>query len=187
MRLRRVRLLPTVCGAMLALACGGKSGKNPDETDVGPVHDGNGLYELRIESLSDDCTPPLWSGNAGEVVVVVATGQGAEGPRVGANIPVYSTPPDPAFMATRWDVDLQDPAAFEVPPSLLPGCPGEIKQRYEVTPLLADSAHIDIEFVQRTLGPASCSDVAQYCTSRRIFHFRWLRACASNTGDLTCG
>ena len=96
---RGVRPLTAVLLAGLAAACGGKSDERHDE--VGAVHDGKGLYELRIESSSDDCTPPLWSGDAGEVVVVVATGQGAEGLGSSANIPVYEVAPDPTFSASR--------------------------------------------------------------------------------------
>jgi hypothetical protein len=99
----------------LVVARGGKAGGQTDS--VGPVHEGKGLYEPQIESLSDDCAPPLWGGDAGSVVVVVATEQAATGPRVVANIPLYDDAPDPKFTAARSDANLDQPMVFDRPPS----------------------------------------------------------------------
>jgi len=150
------------------------------------VHEGKGQYELWIEGVSDDCTPPLVTGTVGPVLVWVATGRGEDGTERGANVPIFDVTLAPISAASRADVSLDDPIEYEVPASS--GCPGA-RLRTRMTPRFANGERIDLEIERILTDAADCDDPLApqgACTSRRIFHFRWLRACRGEGGTSDC-
>jgi hypothetical protein len=185
--------LPSVVrtGRWLALACGfllGCGGHTVSESEPpGPVHEGMGKYALVIETLHDDCVPTFASGDVGDVVVVVATDLAADG-HGGANIPVDAVPEGSQFQAARTDISFAKPLSFDLQSSS-PGCSAQ--HHVEVTTLAASSAGIDVEWKETFTGSRACQadalPVKSDCTSDRIFHFQWLRACAPGTDIARCG
>ena len=170
---------------VLPVACGGSVRTDPQP--VGPVHDGVGQYTLRIERVHDDCVPASPSGDEGQVIVVVATGLGADGQSAGANIPTAAAPVGTHFEAQRSDIAFDRPLSIELPSSL-PGCMA--LRRSESSTLAANGAGIDVEWKDTWTGLASCRagafSVASDCTSDRIFHFEWLRACGPGSDVSHC-
>ena len=159
----------------LAVGCGGNA--LSDSEPVGPVHEGMGLYALRVESVRDDCMPAFASGDWGHVIVVVATGFGADGQSAGASIPVL---PEPTG-GPRFDISFNKPLVVDFPISM-PDC--SALAHVELSTLAANSAGIDVDWKETITGVASCNSdavsVASDCTSHRIFHFEWLRACGGH-------
>lgn len=150
------------------------------------MHPGKGQYELRIETLSDDCTPPLVSGMVGAVLVWVATGRGADGTGSGANVPIYDESLAPSSAAARADVSLDEPIEYEV--GGWRGCPSA-RVRTRMTPRVANDRTIELELARTLSETESCipsSGPLAGCTSRRVFHFRWIRGCDAESGASDC-
>jgi hypothetical protein len=143
---------------------------------------------LHVETVRDDCMPAAASGDWGQVIVVVATGGGADGQSDGANIPVHQALPDAPFMVQRWDIALNTPHVVDHF-SKVPDC-SALRVRTELSTLAANSAGIDVEWKETITGAASCNADAVWatgdCTSHRIFHFEWLRACGAGLDILHC-
>ncbi len=167
--------------AALALGCGGRVIEEPQA-----LHDGKSQYELRIETLSDDCSPPLVSGTVGPVLVWVATERGADGSERGANIPIYDSSLAPSSAAARADVSLDEPIEYEV--AGWSGCPS-VRLRTRMTPLIVDGRTIELELERSLSGTDDCAASPGRlggCTSRRVFHFRWIRACGAESSASGC-
>ena len=144
---------------------------------AGPVHEGSGWYDLKIERVSDDCTPPFITGEIGQVSVLVRT-SGDPGPQQGlANIPLYGSG-DPSLAPGRTDISLSEPLVYD---RILPEC-SAASEHHEIQVLLADSTGIHVEWNWTTGGIETCDPrfarAMHDCTSHRILRFRWLRACA---------
>jgi len=165
------RLRCVIALAWLAGACGGATKQAP-----GSVHTGKGVYALTIERRGDNCDPPMATGAAGEVVVFVATGGGAEGTATSANIPLGGA--QDGFAAARSDVSLDEARTFSLAENA--SC-ADATETISITPLAADASHIDVEWTDSRRNPC---DPSFDCTSDRVLHFRWLRACSPDDHSL---
>jgi hypothetical protein len=160
--------------ASLTFGCGGATRETVE--DPGPPHEGWGLYELTIERVSDDCNPPLVEGWIGRVMVVVRSPI--------ANIPLYETA-NGSLAPARTDVSFDEPQSFDVPLAAQPDC-SFTNRHIEISVPLANADKLDVAYEQSLSGTATCPPNfggGRDCSSRRIFHFRWLNACQS--GDVT--
>ena len=159
----------------LTWGCGGATREDP-----GAVHEGKGVYTLSIERKSDDCHPPLPDGYMGVVVVFVATGGGPDGKARRANVPLGGT--EQGFGAPRSDVRLDEPLTFSIAGS--PAACAEVTQN-AFAPLQANGAHIDLEWTLSRSAPCGESpSSSSSCTSDRVLHFQWLRACSPDDHSL---
>jgi len=158
--------------ACLAMSCGGATRETVEVP--GPPHEGHGLYELSIERVRDDCKPPLVQGPIGSVVVVVAGNA--------ANIPLYELA-DMSVGPARSDVHFDEPLSFDVPIGVPAGCAAS--EHIEISVPLANAEQIDVRYQRVLAGVSACPPDTEVedCTSERIFHFRWLRACQD--GNIT--
>ena len=159
-----------------AVACGGRVANEP-----GPMHEGAGLYDLHIEARSDDCVPPFVVGEIGPVMVATRRG-GADGASIGMNIPLYFDSLDPTFSPVRSDVSSEQPVIV-VP--IVPGCPSA-EHTLELSIVSATGLELVVECraTWRDLGtcPAGAPPPPADCSSDRVFHFRWIRACDQLSG-----
>jgi hypothetical protein len=155
---------------VLTVACGGEAKRNPT-----PLHDGNGFYELVIESRSDDCKPPLVVGDLGEVLLPVRAPR-ADGSGGGTNIPLPFGPPP---YSSHTDIQFDDPIELMLAPPFCSVTTDDL--RLDV--LSANGDGMDITMLWTRSGSAACPADQQLidCSSNRILHFRWIRRC---TGDL---
>jgi len=181
----------------IARSDGATGSSSPGSEPAGAVDDGIGEYELRTESVRDDCQLrlPLEHADADAGVpafldrdwghAIVRVDRGADGQSVGANVPLGAARLEPGFEAPRSDILFNTPLSFDRQSSV-PGCPA--RSHLALSTLAADSAGIDIEWQVTFTGVSSCSadavSIASDCTADRIFHFEWLRACGSGS-DLT--
>jgi hypothetical protein len=161
--------------ASLSFGCGGATRETVE--DPGPPREGWGLYELTIERVTDDCEPPLVEGKMEPVVVVVRSPL--------ANIPVYEVA-NTSIEPARTDVRFDAPHSFDTP--LAPQLDCSFTNRHtEMSVPLANADRIDVVYERSLSGTATCPPNFggdKDCTSHRIFHFRWLRAC-QDAGDVT--
>ncbi len=171
--------------ALLGVACGGRS--ESEVLPLGPLHVGNNLYDLRIETLADDCDPAFVTGEVGPVVVSASPEGGAREGESGLSIPVpwmVGEPPGVGF--SRWDTTTGQSLSIDVPVS---GC-GAANEHAVIDVLSADSAHIDVEFDWSISGVGTCAGplgIAEHdCSAARVFHFRWLRSCVDDNDLSTC-
>ena len=165
--------------ASLPLGCGGATREVVE--DPGPPHAGQGLYELDIERVSDDCQPPLLTGEVGPVVVIV-TADGAA-----ANVPLYEVA-DALIGPARTDVSFEEPQSFDVPVAAQPDC-SFTNLHIEISVPLANAERIDVAYERTLSGTATCPSQfggMRDCSSHRVFHFRWLRACAADRDITEC-
>ena len=182
--------LPAVFGACSALACAGKAERDADEADrdAGPVREGRGLYSLRIETVNDDCIPPLMHGAVGLVTVTVGIESSPDGLRGAVNIPFFyqredfiSQPPP------RTDVALHEPSVWDAPRGDRAECP-TVNVHQEFSVLSADSDEIVIDWKWSVTGVESCPVLSwsRSCTSHRRYHLRWVRACEPVPDSSAC-
>ncbi len=155
----------------VAWGCGGATSVDSEA----PPHQGPGIYDLTIERVADDCLPPLVEGAMGPTLVVV----GNEADR-GANVPLFDAGD---LEVARQDVSFDRTRSFDVPAGL-PGC--EASRHFELAVSVANSERIEVAFTQALSGFSACpSSVQQDCTSKRLFHFRWLKECLTG-GSTVC-
>ena len=144
---------------------------------------------MRIEAVRDDCMPPLANGDWGSAIVMFTNGGGPDGQSASANVPLGAVSLDPQhiFDTTRSDISFNTTLIFDRT-SPVPGCPA--RSHLELATLALDSAGIDVEWKSTYTGVASCSRQAIWipidCTSDRIFHFEWLRACGPGSDYSHC-
>lgn len=165
-----------VLAASVVVSCGGATRETVEQP--GPPHEGKGLYELSIERVRDDCKPPLVQGTIGPVVVVVRSPL--------AIVPLYEVAPSASSGPARTDVSFEEAQSFVVPI----GTPGECSasMQIDVSVPIANADRIDVAHQRVLAGVSACppDGDGQDCTSERVFHFRWLRACQETGGIEEC-
>jgi len=169
------------CAALVG--CGGSTEKNALQP-FGPPHEGRGLYELRIDTLSDDCSPPFGNGDFGAALIVVTKERDADEQKIGADVPVSHDRLGDALGAGRTDLTLDEPLIVDQP-FAVPGCSAQ--QHLELTLSKATSARIDVRWTEALTGLAGCNVAGiaptSDCACDRIFHFDWLHACDSGVAQ----
>jgi hypothetical protein len=156
-------------------ACGGKA-DNPPETglaEIGPVHEGLGVYELTITAVDDDCTPAFPVGELGQVLLLVKT----SGERVGMNLPFCSTS---NTNCQRSDMTYGATLVATMPVNAV--CAAT--QRLEATVTTCNSEDVMMDVTTSFSGLSGCPANPAYpsgdCTSHRRYQFHWVRSCPGN-------